>query len=71
MKVLNSAGKVTGLRFQLVGEGTLKPCTDEQVFLEKFLDEFTYASKRRTIKFSLTSFPGQALFVLVYDKIFS
>ena len=26
----------------------LKPRTDEQVFLDKFLDEFTYASVRRT-----------------------
>ena len=46
----------------------LKPRTGEQVFLDKFLDEFTYASVPRT------SFPLQALFVPVYakfDNIFS
>ena len=45
----------------------LKPRTDKQVFLDKFLDEFTYASVRRT------SFPRQASFVHVYarfDNIF-
>ena len=42
---------------------SLSPVQTKQVFLEKFLNELTYASVRQT------TFPSQAMFVPVYAKL--